>query len=188
MSVSKPLMWLIFGSTRTSYPGQIKHKILWCVWHMFNCSCINKLGIPMYLIDMFDNHIKASCAWFDLDLMFGLTQLVTTSKACWQTGVTFMMDTDKQGSILRKKFEKLNWQLDNPDLSKNQRKKKEDEVEYIKKQLKALESQLSLQVTKLVHTTHDQWGGYHGGPRVKPSWDYVLGKPFNELLNLANWL
>ena len=25
--------------------------------------------------------------------------------------------------------------------------------------------------------------GYHGGPRAKPSWGYVLGKPFNELLN-----
>ena len=51
-----------------------------------------------------------------------------------------MMDIDKQGSILRKKLEKLNWQSDNSNLSKNQRKKKEDEVVDIKKQLKALES------------------------------------------------
>ena len=67
------------------------------------------------------------------------------------------MDIDQQASLLKKELEKLNWQLDNPDLSKNQRKKKEDKVADIKKQLKALESQLTpLQVTKLVNTTHNQ--------------------------------
>ena len=55
-----------------------------------------------------------------------------------------------------KKLEKLKWQLNNPDLTKNQRKKKEDEVADIEKQLKALESQLTpLHVTRIVHTTHD---------------------------------
>ena len=61
--------------------GQIKYKIIWSVGHSFTCSCVNKLRIPMYLIDMFDNHFKGYCAWFDLNMMFGLTQIVTTSKA-----------------------------------------------------------------------------------------------------------
>ena len=52
------------------------------------------------------------------------------------------MDIDQQGTVLRRKLEKLNWQLENnPDLSKNKRKKLQDEVDYIKEKLKAFEGQ-----------------------------------------------
>ena len=79
----------------------------------------------MYLINMFHNHIKASCARYDLDLMFELTQLVTTSKAHRQTGVnlvvklvTFTMDVTEGGLKLSKKHEKLRWQVKNKVLPK----------------------------------------------------------------------
>ena len=65
----------------------------------------------MYLFDMFN--------------IFRLTQLVTTSKACWEIGVnllvtfvTFMMDVDKQGAKLYKKIEKLRWEISNAVLTK----------------------------------------------------------------------
>ena len=76
-----------------------------------------------------------------------------------------MMDIDQQAAVLQKKLEKLNWQLDNnPDLSKTKRKKIEDKVADIRKQLLVFERQLTpLAMTKLVHTTH-KWGGYDGGP------------------------
>ena len=66
------------------------------------------------------------------------------------------MDTEAQAAKLRKKLEKLNWQLiNNPDLTQAKRKKLEDEVDQIKQQLKAFEAQLTpLAVTKLVHETH----------------------------------
>ena len=87
----------------------------------------------MYLINMFDNHIKGSCAWYDLNMMLGLTQILTTSKASLQTGVnlivklvTFKMDIDKQAAPLRKKIEKLQWQIDNAVLSEDQIKDKRD--------------------------------------------------------------
>ena len=53
-------------------------------------------------------------------------------------------------------MEKLIWQLENnPNLSKNKRKKLEDEKEAIEKQLKGFESQLTLlAITKVVHKTH----------------------------------
>ena len=44
------------------------------------------------------------------------------------------MDIDQQASVLQKKLEKLVWQLENnSDLSKNKRKKFEDEKEAIEK-------------------------------------------------------
>ena len=95
--------------------------------------------------------------------MFGLTQTVTTSKTPQQAGVnqtvklvTFKMDIDQQAAVLRKKLEKLNWQLENnPDLSKTKRKKLQDKVDDIKEKMKAFEGQLTpLAVTKLMHKTH----------------------------------
>ena len=67
-----------------------------------------------------------------------------------------MMDIDQQAAVLRKKLEKLNWQLENnPDLSKNKRKKLEDGMADIRKQLLAFETQLTpLAMTKVVYTTH----------------------------------
>ena len=89
--------------------------------------------------------------------MFRVTQLLTTSKACQQALVTFAIDINQQASVLRKKLEKLIWQLENnPDLSKNKRKKLEDEKEAIEKQLMGFESQLTLlAITKVVHKTHE---------------------------------
>ena len=49
LSVSKPLMWLIFGSTQTLDPGQIKQSILWTVRHVqhsFICSHVKNLEFP----------------------------------------------------------------------------------------------------------------------------------------------
>ena len=90
--------------------------------------------------------------------MFTLTQLLTTSKACQQTGVISTMDIEAQAAKLRKKLEKLNWQLtNNPDLTQTKRQRIEDKVNQIKEQLKALEAHLTpLTVTKLVHQTHQQ--------------------------------
>ena len=54
------------------------------------------------------------------------------------------MDIKAQAAKLRKKLEKLNWQLiNNPDLTQAKRKKLEDEVDQIKQQLKAFEAQLT---------------------------------------------
>ena len=66
------------------------------------------------------------------------------------------MDIEAQAAKLYKKLEKLNWQLiNNTDLTQAKRKKLEDEVDQIKQQLKAFETQLTpLAVTKLVHETH----------------------------------
>ena len=92
-------------------------------------------------------------------MMFTLTQILTTSKACQQTGVnlvTFTMNIDKEAAVLRKKLEKLNWQLENnPDFTKTKRKKLQDVVEAIEEKLKAFEGKLTpLAVTKVVHETH----------------------------------
>ena len=61
-----------------------------------------KLGISMYLFDMVNN-IKGCFAWFDLDLMFGLTQIISHIKGlptdrcqstchfhngCWETSIS----------------------------------------------------------------------------------------------------
>ena len=64
------------------------------------------------------------------------------------------MDIEKEAAKLRKKLDKLNWQLtNNPDLTQTKRQRIEDEVG----QIKALEAQLTpLIVTKLVHQTHRQ--------------------------------
>ena len=69
--------------------------------------------------------------------MFRLTQLVSTSKACQQTGVNllvkfviFMMDVDKQGAKLYKKIEKLRWGIGNAILTKEQIDDKEDEKRH----------------------------------------------------------
>ena len=63
--------------------------------------------------------------------MISLTQLVTTSKAHWQTGVnlvvklvTFKMDIDKQTAKFMKKIEKLRWQIRNEVLTKEQKDNK----------------------------------------------------------------
>ena len=80
---------------------------------------------------------------------------------CQQTGVnllvTFTMDVEKWASQLRKKLEKINWQLvNNPDYTAAKRKAFEDQVADIKKELLALENKLTLlTVTKLTHTTHE---------------------------------
>ena len=92
--------------------------------------------------------------------MFTLTQILTISKACCQIGVnlvTFTMDVEKRASQLRKKLEKINWQLvNNPDLTAAKKKAFEDQVADIKKELLALENKLTpLTVTKLTHTTHE---------------------------------
>ena len=121
-------------------------------FHLFPCL---KPGISVYLFNMLDN-IKGCFAWFDLDLMFTLTQILTTSESCQWTGVVSTMDIEAQGAKLCKKLEKIQWQLtNNPDLSQTKRKKLEDEVDDIKEKLKAFENQLTpLAVTKLVHETH----------------------------------
>ena len=66
------------------------------------------------------------------------------------------MDIEVQAAKLRKKLEKLNWQLtNNPDLIPTKRQRIEDKVNQIKEQLKALEAQLTpVTVIKLVHQTH----------------------------------
>ena len=96
--------------------------------------------------------------------MFRLTQILATSKACQQTGVnlivelvTFKMDIDQQAVVLRKKLEKLNWQLENnPDLTKTKRKKLQDKVEDIEEKIKVFEGKLTpLAVTKVMHETHE---------------------------------
>ena len=129
-------------------------------------------------LDVLSIYIKGSLTVF-LTLstwpiwMISLTQLVTTSKACQHKGVnlvvklvTFMMDIKGQAVVLRKKLEKLNWQLGNEVLTGKQTEKKEKEIKEIESQIEALGIQLtSLRVTKVVHTTH-QWGGYHKGPRA----------------------
>ena len=91
-------------------------------------------------------------------MMFTLTQILTTSKACQQTGVILTMDIEKEVGKLCKKLEKLNWQLtNNPDLTYTKRQRIEDEVDQIKEQLRAFEAQLTpLTVTKVVHQTHRQ--------------------------------
>ena len=68
------------------------------------------------------------------------------------------MDIEAQAAKLRKKLEKLNWQLiNNPDLTHAKRNKLEDKVDQTKQQLKAFEAQFTpLTVTKLVHKTHWQ--------------------------------
>ena len=68
------------------------------------------------------------------------------------------MDIQAQAAKLRKKLEKLNWQLtNNPDLTQTKRQRIEEEVDQIKEQLKAFEAQLTpLTVTKLVHQTQRQ--------------------------------
>ena len=73
-----------------------------------------------------------------------------------QTGVISTMDIDAEAGKLRKKLEKIQWQLtNNPDLSATKRKKLEDEFDDIKEKLKAFEDKLTpLGVTKLVHETH----------------------------------
>ena len=123
LCVGEPLMWVVFRSNQKIKSRSIQAQ------DPLNCpTCLTKfhlfphlkLWISMYLFDMVDN-IKGCYAWFDLDLMFGLTQILATSKACWHTGVnllvTFTMDVEKWASQLRKKLEKINWQLDNsPDL------------------------------------------------------------------------
>ena len=65
---------------------------------------------------------------------------------------------DGEAEKLRKKLEKIQWQLtNNPDLSAAKRKKLEDKFDEIKEKLKAFEDKLkSLGVTKLVHKTHRQ--------------------------------
>ena len=87
--------------------------------------------------------------------------MLVTSKACQQTGVnlfvTFTMNVEKQASQLRKKLEKITWQLNNnPDLTAAKRKAFEDQVPDIKKELLALETKLTpLTVIILTHITHE---------------------------------
>ena len=66
------------------------------------------------------------------------------------------MDIDAEAAKLRKKLEKIQWQLkNNPDLSRTKRKKLEDKFDDIKQKLKAVEDKLTpLGLTKLVHETH----------------------------------
>ena len=66
------------------------------------------------------------------------------------------MDVEKRASQLRKKLEKINWQLiNNPDITAAKRKAFEDQVADIKNELLVLESKLTLlTVTKMTHTTH----------------------------------
>ena len=65
------------------------------------------------------------------------------------------MDIDQQAAVLRKKLEKLNWQIENnPNLSKNKRKKFQDEVDDIKEKLKAFEAQLTPMGVNVIHKTH----------------------------------
>ena len=90
--------------------------------------------------------------------MFTSTQILTTSKACQQTGVnlivTFKIDLDKQAAPLRKKIEKLQWQIDNGVLSEDQIRQKREQIDTLKQQIQALGGQLpQLQVTKVVHKT-----------------------------------
>ena len=130
---------------------------------------------------MVDN-IKGCFAWFDLDLMFGLTQIWATSKACWQTGVnllvTFTIDIEKQASALRKKLEQIKFKLDNPDLTPTKRAQLEDQVDAINAQLNNLHN-LGSQNSRGQCTSEASITGERG----KPSQGYVLGKPFNKPFN-----
>ena len=63
--------------------------------------------------------------------MFGLTPILTTSKAHRQTGVnlvvkllTFTIEIDKQTAPFHKKIEKLQWQIDNAVITEDQIKEK----------------------------------------------------------------
>ena len=109
---------------------------------------------------MLNNNIKGSLLDLTWIWCVELTQILVTSKADWQTGVnllvTFTVDVEKWASLLRKKLEKINWQLiNNPDLTAAKRKAFEDQVADIKKELLAIENQFTLlTVTKLTHTTH----------------------------------
>ena len=90
------------------------------------------------------------------------------SKACQQTCVnlivTFKLDIDKQAAPLRKKFEKLQWQINNTGISEDQIRDKRQQIDQLKQQIQALEGQLTpLHVIKAMHKTH-QWGKYLGGP------------------------
>ena len=104
-------------------------------------------------------HPGKTSAHFDLDLMFGLTQIRATSKASRLTGVilivTLAMDIDQQAAGLRKKVEKIKVKLDSPDLSANKRQQLEAQLDAITGQLKALEQQFTpLGVTKIKRTMH----------------------------------
>ena len=64
------------------------------------------------------------------------------------------MDIDAEAGKLRKKLEKIQWQVNKQSRLKYN-KKKEDEFDDIKEKLKAFEDKLTpLGVTKLVHKTH----------------------------------
>ena len=68
--------------------------------------------------------------------------------------VTLKMDIDKQAAKFLKNIEKLRWQIRNEVLTKELKDNKEEEIEELEKQIKALKGQLMpLQVTKLVHKT-----------------------------------
>ena len=65
------------------------------------------------------------------------------------------MDIDKQTAPLRKKIERLQWQIDNAVLSEDQIREKKEQIATLKTQIENFDSQLTpLQVTKVVTTTH----------------------------------
>ena len=93
-----PVCWQAFDMARIWVKAKIRSRSTQAQ-DPLNCpTCLTKFhlfphlkpGISMYLFDMLDN-IKGCFAWFDLDLMFTLTQILTTSKAYRQTAVNLFV-------------------------------------------------------------------------------------------------
>ena len=140
---------------------------------------------------------KGSCAWVDLDLMFALTQIQATSKACWQTGVnlfvTFfftMAEGGRTQDSLKREIEDILKQIFEIDIKTQSFQSQGPNKSHTSiKGAKTWASKEDCTAWNLVTVYQGSKeegtaiGGYHGGPRAKPSQGYVLGKLFNELLN-----
>ena len=62
---------------------------------------------------------------------------------------------EAQAAALRKKIEKLEWEISNEVLTQVQKDNKQDRILELRDQIKALENQLpGLTVTKIKRTTH----------------------------------
>ena len=106
------------------------------------------------------NHIKGCLSWPGSDVQFdpNISHIKGLPTDRCQSVVQFLiltMDIDKKAAELRKKLEKICWNLNNnPDLSATKRKSLEDQKAALIKEIADLETQLTpLQVTKAVTTT-----------------------------------
>ena len=63
---------------------------------------------------------------------------------------------EAQAAVLRKKIEKLEWEIRNEVLTQDQKDNKHAKILQLKAQIDALQNQLpALRVTKIKRTTHD---------------------------------